>query len=209
MGQQHLKLIVTCLAFFFIALETRAEAYKIASPTRRYCRFEETMSNYPEVNDKKIKSPIDYIMVSKKNQKMFLVANDKVVRIFPVVFGLNAYGHKQFSGDFKTPEGLYFIEDKNPGSKFHKSLHISYPNINDDRFARSQGYSAGGDIMLHGLPDKKINETTSDMAKRVAIEQAQFFGINWTRGCIAMENEVIDEVYALISRQTLIEICPQ
>jgi murein L,D-transpeptidase YafK len=209
MSLKHLNFIFTCCALFFMAQESRADVYKVATPSRSYCRFEETMSQYAENNTKKLKSPVDYIMVSKKNQKMFLIANNKVVRIFPVVFGLIPYGHKQFEGDYKTPEGLYYIEDKNPESKFHKSLHVSYPNINDDRFARSQDRLAGGDIMLHGLPDIKANETTTEMAKRVALEQAQFFGINWTKGCIAMENADIDEVYALILLQTLIEICPQ
>lgn len=41
------------------------------------------------------------------------------------------------------------------------SLHISYPNTDDRRNAEAGGFPAGGDIMIHGLPNGWAYSETS------------------------------------------------
>lgn len=187
----------------------KADVYPVAQGSKNFCQFEDLMSTYQINNTKPMAAKkVEYIVVSKKNKKTFIIADNKVVRIFPVVFGWAPSGHKQFEGDFKTPEGLYYIVNHNSQSAYHKSLLVSYPNKNDAEFAKSQGRSPGGDVMFHGLPNVGNNETQFEYAKRVAIESMQALGMNWTRGCVAMENSAIDEMFKIVPDQTPVEICP-
>jgi murein L,D-transpeptidase YafK len=124
--------------------------------------------------------------------------DDVVIKSYRVAFGSSPFGHKQFEGDQKTPEGIYNIDSKNPESKFYKALHVSYPNKQDREFAKSKGRSAGGDIMVHGLP--------VDPNKRALVEFVHP-GYNWTAGCIAVTDAEIDELYKMVDRGVTIEIC--
>lgn len=149
---------------------------------------------------------VSKIVVSKKSRLVLLFQGDQVVRVFPAVFGKNIEGHKVKEGDRRTPEGIYFIEAKNPRSEFHMALRISYPNRSDRQRARALGVSAGGDIMIHGTPT--VTENRKKESKRIMIEELHSLGLNWTNGCIAVSNEAIEEIYARVQVGTPIEICP-
>ena len=140
---------------------------------------------------------IERIVVSKDRRQLYLVSGDTLLRTYTVAFGWNYIGHKQFEGDGKTPEGIYTIDYKNAQSQFTKSLHVDYPNKDDIAYAKSQGRSPGGDIMIHGLP--------SNPAKFERI--SKIHPLDWTLGCVAVTNEEIEEIFALTKERTLVEIC--
>lgn len=132
---------------------------------------------------------VTFIVVNKADRRMFLINEDAVLTAYDIHLGFAPEGHKQFEGDGKTPEGLYRIDRRNPNSDFHLSLGISYPNVKDYAFAKSQGKSPGGDIFIHGQqePGKKDKP-------------------DWTWGCIAVTNREIEEIYAMVKDDTLIMI---
>lgn len=140
---------------------------------------------------------IERIVVSKDRRQLYLISGETLLRSFPVAFGFDPIGHKQFEGDGRTPEGLYSIDYKNPNSLFTKSLHVDYPNKSDIAYAKSKGRSPGGDIMIHGLP--------RDPQKYARI--SMIHPMDWTRGCVAVTNEQIEQIYALVKERTLVEIC--
>lgn len=128
--------------------------------------------------------PVTQIVVKKGDRKMYLVNGQTVLKSYKINLGNQPVGAKQFEGDGKTPEGLYFIDRFNPRSRYHLSLGISYPNPQDRVRAQTQGLRPGGDIMIHGLgPDGR------------AINRA-----DWTAGCIAVNDEEIEEIYAMMAR---------
>lgn len=133
---------------------------------------------------------VTQVQVHKADRKMYLLHNDRVLKSYDVALGFMPNGHKQFEGDGKTPEGGYFISHKNPNSEFHLSLGISYPNENDVAFAESVDKQPGGDIFIHGGPNKPIS--TRD----------------WTAGCIAVSDNEIEVVYSMIEPGTPIFILP-
>lgn len=142
-------------------------------------------------------NPIERILVSKDRKELYLISGETVFRKYNVALGTSPRGHKEFQGDRKTPEGIYSITGKNPNSKFHLSLGVSYPNSKDVAYARSKGKSAGGDIMVHGLPNPgPYTDIIYDLHP-----------MNWTSGCIAVTNEEIREIYSLVQTKALIEIC--
>lgn len=171
----------------------------------RYCDDIKRIDQFPHLNSDqfgrfiKDKKSADRILVSKDRRELYLLQDNVVLKTYKVAFGLQPNGHKQFEGDKKTPEGIYYIDSKNPKSAYYLSLHVSYPNAADTEFARSQGKSAGGDIMVHGFP----NPDRSDFLEFVT----GFHPYNWTAGCVAVTNEEIREIYSVVQVGTAIEIC--
>ena len=133
---------------------------------------------------------VTQIQVYKSSRKMYLFHHDKVLKSYDIALGFEPEGHKQFEGDGKTPEGQYFISHKNPDSRFHLSLGISYPNEADIAFAESQGKDPGGEIFIHGGPRDRVSRR------------------DWTWGCIALTDKEMERVYSMVKPGTPIIILP-
>lgn len=139
----------------------------------------------------------DKILVKKSERRLYLLRAGKPFRTYSIRLGSDPEGHKRRQGDGRTPEGRYRIDARNPGSKFYKSLHISYPNSQDRSLAYSRGVNPGGAIMIHGEPPRR-HGALHDLARKE----------DWTQGCIAMSNLAIEEVWDLVALGTEIEIVP-
>lgn len=137
---------------------------------------------------------IDSIVVFKSSREMIVFSKKEKIKTYKIALGKNAIGKKQFEGDGKTPEGLYYIDDKSAASKFHKNLNVSYPNKEDIKFAESNGKSAGSEIKIHGLPN--------------GLKDENYLRTDWTLGCIALMNAEIDELFNHIKLGSPIFILP-
>lgn len=134
---------------------------------------------------------VDYLLVDKTRRILVAYAGGQPVRVYRGLQLGVPVGHKQFEGDRRTPEGLYTIDTRNPRSQFYLSLRISYPNAADRAFAAQYGRSPGGDIFLHGQPN--------------GYQGVRVPG-DWTDGCIALSNDEIAELWAIVPDGTPIEI---
>lgn len=141
----------------------------------------------------------DMVLVDKSDKKLYLLSGGEVVREYAVALGKNPRGHKFEEGDGKTPEGRYILDWRNPQSKFYRSIHISYPNDMDKRWARDRQKPPGDFIMIHGSPEWVPSPEWAD-------EYLQ--SENWTDGCIAVTNDIMDEIWELVDNGTPIEIWP-
>ena len=84
---------------------------------------------------------------------------------FKISLGFEPIGTKIKKGDGKTPEGLYYIEDKIRESSFFLALKVSYPNPWDIRRALELNHHPGGQIMIHGVPNIGYDRNLSDEMK--------------------------------------------
>ena len=139
---------------------------------------------------------VDYILVEKAVKRLTLFSDNKIIKEYKVALGKIPEGHKFMEGDRKTPEGIYYIDGRKSDSKFHLSLHISYPNEIDTFFAGKLGVSPGSNIMLHGTGDEY-----AWMGKYHVVH-------NWTDGCIAVTNQEIEEIWKIVPDGTKIKIIP-
>ncbi|RAS17950.1 L,D-transpeptidase family protein [Ensifer adhaerens] len=138
----------------------------------------------------------DRVVVHKERRLLQLLQGGQVIREYTVALGGNPIGHKRQEGDQRTPEGLYSLDWRNPGSGYYKSIHVSYPAPADVSAAAANGVDPGGMIMIHGQPN--------------------FFGwlafltqrFDWTNGCIAVTNAEMEEIWAMVPNNTPIEIKP-
>ena len=134
----------------------------------------------------------DRIIVDKSDRRMWLLKEGEIIRSYHVNLGFAPVGDKKVQGDGRTPEGVYRIDRRNPRSRFHLSLGISYPNRRDIAEARAMGEDPGGDIFIHGGPRLWKNRNRRD----------------WTDGCIAVTDRQMSEIYAMVRLDTPIYIRP-
>jgi murein L,D-transpeptidase YafK len=138
----------------------------------------------------------DRIVVSKAERKLLLLRSGEVLRSYKIALGLRPEGHKEFEGDFRTPEGLYHLSRRNPNSEYFLSIQIDYPNERDIARARRQGVRPGGAIMIHGQPN--VPRKPRDY----------YSNVDWTEGCIAVSNSDMVEIWLMTPPDTPIEIRP-
>ncbi|MGB8958643.1 MAG: L,D-transpeptidase [Candidatus Aminicenantales bacterium] len=131
------------------------------------------------------------LIVSKLERRLAVYKNGALYRTYDVGLGFNGLADKRFAGDNATPEGRYTIIRKIPSSLYYKALLIDYPNDEDRRsFASEKSRGAiprlvgiGGDVEIHGGGQDSL-----------------------TRGCVSLDNDKMDELYALVSVGTRITI---
>jgi len=130
------------------------------------------------------------IVVYKGRRKMHLMHRTEILKSYDFELGFAPVGHKQVEGDGKTPEGLYYIDRKNPNSAYHLSVGISYPNAEDRARAAAIGHSPGGDIFIHGTPRAFRRDR------------------DWTWGCLAVTDSEIEVIYSMVNVGTPIWLYP-
>jgi tetratricopeptide (TPR) repeat protein len=160
-----------------------------------------TLQKKIETLERELKSitfsgPASKVLIEKSARKLSLISKGRVFKTYKIALGGNPDGPKERKGDKKTPEGTYVIDSRNRDSNYHLSLHISYPNEKDKKRARELGVSPGGNIMIHGLKNG-FSWVGSSHAE-----------IDWTKGCIAVTDEEIEEIAGLVPNGTVVEIKP-
>lgn len=154
-----------------------------------------------------VKSP--KIIVKKKERILELWDGDALYGSYSIGLGWDPIGDKKKEGDGRTPEGTYYVCARNSKSRFYLSLGVSYPNKEDAREALNEetinrltyqeiidsidhqskplwNTALGGEIMIHGMGCDR----------------------DWTAGCIAVDNEIMDILWENCPVKTPIIIEP-
>lgn len=160
---------------------------------------------------------VPHIEIDKSERVLRIKFNDKVYRQFPVAVGRGGPGDKQFTGDNRTPVGIYRVVGFNDSSRFHLFMRLNYPNVKDafyglkskritryefDRIINSlrlgelppQNTALGGAIGIHGIGEE--TEKTLRIHSKV----------DWTEGCVALTNAEIAELRAYVTIGTEVVI---
>jgi murein L,D-transpeptidase YafK len=138
------------------------------------------------------------IVVHKQSRKLTLYKGITPKKTYSVVLGGDPYNDKLCQGDQCTPEGVYRVVAKYPHWRWSRFILLDYPNTgNWLRFGRAKqagkvadDADIGGEIGIHG--------TESDLKN--------LQGQNWTRGCISLVNQDVEEIYSHIDNHTLVVI---
>ena len=153
------------------------------------------------------------IVIEKSKGRLTVFDGATLVKRYAVIVGTRG-GDKRVEGDFRTPEGEFYVCVKNPKSKFTLSLGLNYPRASDARRGLAAGLitarqcqqiveanarnrqplwntKLGGEIMIHGK-------------RRDAQGQAR----PGTLGCIAMDDANIRELYPRIPHGAIVIIKP-
>ena len=142
------------------------------------------------------KEPI-FVVVRQSCRTLDVYKFGKRVRSYPAVFGQGGTP-KLHEGDRRTPIGLYSIIAKYPHPRWRYFFLIDYPS-GSDRYRYEQakvagmlpdGANIGGRVGIHGTdkPDKNRR------------------GVDWTWGCVSVDNDAIEELNLLLPLGTPVAI---
>lgn len=134
------------------------------------------------------------LVVEKSIRRMTAFHAGEPVLVLDVALGFTPEGDKEQQGDGKTPEGVFQIDRRNNRSAFYLSLGLDYPRAADRARAAAQGVDPGGDIFIHGQPNK--------LASLVSLPG------DWTAGCVAVTNAEMDLLWDRVPIGTEVEILP-
>lgn len=128
------------------------------------------------------------IIVDKFAGKCYLYKSGQLKQTYDAELGKNWIGDKLYAGDKATPEGKYKVTKKKDGrqTKYYYALLLNYPNDEDKRRFQenirnrtlSRSAKIGGLIEIHGGGGK---------------------GVNWTDGCVALENRQMESLFRVVS----------
>lgn len=138
------------------------------------------------------------IVVHKSTRKLTLYQGLTPLKTYPVVLGRDPYNDKLCQGDTCTPEGVYRVVAKYPHPRWAMFIWLDYPNNqNWLKFAKAkkegrlpEDADIGGQVGIHGTEDDWQNLT----------------GKNWTKGCVSLRNQHLEEIYPLVTEKTLVVI---
>lgn len=157
--------------------------------------------------------------IIKSKRTLYIKMGDEVLRSYKVSLGNGAApGPKKYRGDRRTPEGVYYITDFNPNSKYFYFMGLNYPNIEDaERGLREnlisfdeyleirekiknhenppQDTALGGFVGIHGMKPY-LSYDEKDLLKYM----------DWTQGCIALSNDAILDIINYCSPGTKVVI---
>lgn len=147
------------------------------------------------------------IVINKAKKKLFLYSEEKLLRAYPVKLGFDPVGDKVRQGDKRTPEGSYYICMKNPRSKYHLSLGLSYPGIEDAERGLEQKLISKKDYdrIIKKISQKAIPPWDTPLGGEIFIHGGGETW-DWTYGCVALRNQDIEELFRVVSIGTEVVI---
>lgn len=147
------------------------------------------------------------IIINKKKRILYLFSGETLMRIYPVNLGPDPLKDKLKQGDGRTPEGKFFVCNKNPRSKYYKALGISYPSRDDALRGLKYGLitKAQYQAIISAIEKGRKPPWFTRLGGAVCIHGGGI-GWDWTRGCIALRNEDVNELFQVVSVGTPIVI---
>jgi murein L,D-transpeptidase YafK len=222
--KKFLALIVSILIIIFGILTiynlTKKEAVKLERP------FDE---NITESREAKLERPFDEnitesreakldiqlpeklidpkIVIYKEKRELDLYSNGNIVKRYKIGLGNNSSDDKLMRGDRCTPEGEFYICTKNNKSRFYLSLGISYPNIEDAiRGLKTNLINKNQYQQIYkAIENKEKPPWNTKLGGEICIH-GRGSGCDWTRGCIALDDNEIKEIFNKVDYGTTVII---
>ncbi len=197
----------TLLFIFFLAALSSACAPNVTTTRGEGILSESTSGSIQSLN---------WLLIDTKQDTLMIMQGDQLIRTFPkIAFGSSGAGIKYRSGDNKTPIGTFRVGWINDHSRFRTFIGLDYPNIEYaeralrqhkidtltyerirtawiDGYTPPQDTPLGGQIGIHGIGYGDLT-----------IHKA---GINWTSGCVALDNQQISALRPWIRVGMRVEI---
>jgi murein L,D-transpeptidase YafK len=155
-------------------------------------------------------APSDYrIVVAKQARRLDLLSGSRLERSYGIVLGRNSAADKSVEGDQATPLGEFYICAKNPRSRHFLSVCISYPNAEDAERGLAAGLIGADEHrqILDALHAGRMPPQHTRLGGEIYIHgRGADDDPQGTRGCIALNNEDMQDLYDRVSIGTPVSI---
>jgi hypothetical protein len=147
------------------------------------------------------------IVIEKGDRRLELFASGRLVATYPVALGNEAHLDKEREGDHRTPEGEFFVCTRNARSRFHLCLGLSYPSREDaERGLQSRLISRREyRLIVSAAAERRRPPWNTGLGGEVGIHGGGT-GSDWTWGCVALENDAIEELWLACPLGTPVQI---
>jgi hypothetical protein len=163
------------------------------------------------VNRRPLRLPLKNprILVRKAARRLELFSEGERVRVRRVALGFAPEGDKERQGDGRTPEGEFYVCVQNGRSSFHVSLGLSYPAADDAERALRDGLitRAQRDRIVRANRKRLCPPWDTRLGGEIFIHGGGT-GSDWTFGCVALENEHVEELFNHVPTGTNVRIEP-
>jgi hypothetical protein len=149
------------------------------------------------------------LYVIKSERRLLVVENDILVRDYHIALGHHPRGDKYMRGDGRTPEGDFFVCVKKPASQYYKSLGLSYPSPKHAEEAREAGAISQDEFsrILNAYESGRTPPWNTSLGGAIFIHGGGA-SEDWTLGCVAVNNNAMDELFDTVPVGTPVKILP-
>ena len=150
--------------------------------------------------------PRFWLGIDKSERRLTAWSGNVALKHYAVGLG-DPVGDKVRQGDRKTPDGVFRVVTRNDRSAFHLFLGLSYPDAEDARRGVSQGIitAAQAEAIVAASEQGRLPSWSSSLGGAIGIHGGGS-GADWTLGCIAVENDEIEELWELARSGTRVRI---
>ncbi len=136
------------------------------------------------------------IVIKKKSRLLEVFDGERLIKTYKISLGFSATGDKRSEGDGKTPTGEFYVFTKNDKSKFFLSLGLSYPNLAAaNRGLRENIISEEEfEAIAKAIKEKRMPPQETALGGEIYIHGGGI-EIDWTRGCVALCDEEMKEIF--------------
>lgn len=156
-----------------------------------------------------------WVRVSKRSKMLYLYQGGSLVASFPADFGYNPLSDKEQRGStavrdhWRTPEGTFFVIDRNPESSFYRAFVLNYPTAEDARRGLEKGLVSKREHDAIVAAERDFRRPPMNTALGGMIEihgHGTGSGVNWTQGCVAVRNAHMDDLWSYVQIGTPVVI---
>ena len=142
------------------------------------------------------------LVIKKAERSLTVLSGNEVIEVIDISLGFDPDGDKLAEGDGKTPEGEFYIFTKNDKSRYFLSLGLSYPNVE----AADRGLKEGViSVQEYSEIINALSKGEMPLQKTALGGEIYIHGggcaEDWTRGCIALENDRMQELFDLFLKE--------
>lgn len=150
------------------------------------------------------------IVITKDNRMLYLMSGDTSVARWRCSLGRNPEGAKMMADDNRTPEGEYVIVERDDDTNFHLNLVINYPARHDADAGRREEIIDDRELrdIYRYVTQGRLPSQDTELGGGIGIHGGGTFG-DWTRGSIAVEDDVIEILWAACPNGTSVTILPE
>jgi len=155
-----------------------------------------------------------HVVVIKSKRRLYLFDGPALIRTYAIGLGPQPAGAKRRLGDGRTPEGTYRICTKKRESEHYRFLGLSYPDAEDARFGLAAGLLTTGEAqaILEAGAQGRCPPWTTPLGGGIGLHgggarRADGY-LDWTAGCIALDDADVSELFDVLRLGDLVEILP-
>ncbi len=148
-----------------------------------------------------------WIRISKADRQLYLYRGTRLVEVFDIDVGYNAFADKKQQGSrrdrdhWRTPEGTFYVVHKNPRSDFYKALVLNYPTAQDAERGLKEGLISRRqyEAIVDAQEERRMPPMDTQLGGWIEIHgQGTGGATNWTQGCVAVENRVMNQLWTTV-----------